>query len=242
MTREWNAVAEQHRQLAQPATVTAKNEFFLKQHEAEEIRALTAAGSLEGFADRVHLETQATGPVEGMGGLLTRAELRLYAVHLQEVAQQQFSQAAAAMSQQLQATGDVDASSIAAAAAAAGAAAAAAGIPLGPVPGNDWGAGPINLAAAAAAGGGASASGELQQQPQGRGRARSNAAVAAVLGQKRPRGPYRDHQCSQCGRVKKEATDQKHIGKSKWPEMRCPYTCINCDQPMAAHHNICKHG
>lgn len=123
---------------------------YLQGGVRQQQRYLFSSGPLEGFADSVHLETQVTGPVEGMGGLLTRAELRLYVLHLQEVAQQVEQAAAAIGQQQPQAPAGLDASSWAAGAAAAGAAgaAAAAGIYK---PGFELGAGLSNLAPAAAA-------------------------------------------------------------------------------------------
>jgi len=89
MLRDWNTVVEQHKQLPPPPTVTAKTMFHLRQHEAEEIRALTAASSLDHFATSVYLELQSEGLVTGLGLPLTAAEVQRYALHLQEVAQEQ---------------------------------------------------------------------------------------------------------------------------------------------------------
>jgi hypothetical protein len=73
MLHAWNHVAEQQKQLPVP-TVTAKTERHLREHEAEEIRALKAASTLTGFTTSVYLEVQNEGQVTGMGHPLTNAE------------------------------------------------------------------------------------------------------------------------------------------------------------------------
>ena len=97
MLRDWNRVVEQQRQIPGPPTVTDKREFQIRQHEAEEIRALKAAPTRMEFAESVHQNAQAQGGVTGMGFPLTLADAQLYAAHLQGAAEQRESQAAAAM-------------------------------------------------------------------------------------------------------------------------------------------------
>jgi hypothetical protein len=233
MLSDWNAVVEKQKQQQQLATVTAKTEFLLRQHEAEEIRECQQRSHLTGFVDYVFLDMQTAGPVTGMGAHLTQAEVQMYAMSVQQLAEQQQAQAAAAMlllqQQQQQAVPEVhdawladdDASSMAAAAAAA---AAAGGGSEAPAAGTDA---------------------ELQQQqqqgPQGR-RSRSNVSAASLLG-KRERAPYRSQQCAQCGLVKKDNRQLgEHEGKSGWKAGRfCRYPCSKCGQAMENHTKLCKH-
>jgi hypothetical protein len=225
MLRNWNAVVEQQKQHLQLATVTAKTDFLLRQHEAEEIRECQQRSRLTGFADYVFLDMQTAGPVTGMGPHLTQAEVLTYAVSMEQMAEQQQAQAAAAMLQQQQVISEAPDAWVAddhTCSIAAAAAAAAGGPDLPAVHTND----------------------EQQQQQQdlqGR-RSRSKVSAASLLG-KRERAQYRSQQCAQCGLVKKDNKALgEHEGKAGWKAGRfCKYPCSKCGQAMKDHNSLCKH-
>jgi uncharacterized C2H2 Zn-finger protein len=77
--------------------VTGKILLQIKQHEAEEIRALRASPTLADFAASVHWDALIQGGLTGMNFPLTEAEAKRYALLLQEAAEQQDLQAAADM-------------------------------------------------------------------------------------------------------------------------------------------------